>query len=176
MGDVRNKKGNSSLWLAANGGHLDVVQLLYSAGADIDSQDNRKVSCLMAAFRKGHSKVVKWLVKHVTQFPSDTELTSFIRTISDKDMIKKTHQCLEIIRVAKERQASEANRAASILLEELEQEKTREESKKAAAARKREKKKRKKAEKRGKADDDDDDADGDDEVEEKDNDKVVNGE
>ncbi len=36
--DVRNKKGNSSLWLAANGGHLDVVQLLYSAGADIDSQ------------------------------------------------------------------------------------------------------------------------------------------
>jgi ankyrin repeat protein len=30
--DVRNKKGNSSLWLAANGGHLDVVQLLYSAG------------------------------------------------------------------------------------------------------------------------------------------------
>ncbi len=36
--DVRSKKGNSSLWLAANGGHLDVVQLLYSAGADIDSQ------------------------------------------------------------------------------------------------------------------------------------------
>jgi len=124
--DVRNKKGNSSLWLAANGGHLDVVQLLYSAGADIDSQDNRKVSCLMAAFRKGHSKVVKWLVKHVTQFPSDTELTRFIATINDKDMIKKTHQCLEIIRIAKERQASEANKAASILLEELEQEKTRE--------------------------------------------------
>merc|ERR1711962_1358532 len=174
--DVRNKKGNSSLWLAANGGHLDVVQLLYSAGADIDSQDNRKVSCLMAAFRKGHSKVVKWLVKHVTQFPSDTELTRFIATISDKDLLKKTHQCLEIIRVAKERQQVEANKAASILLEELEQEKTREESKKAAAARKREKKKRKKAEKRGKADDDDDDGDGDDEVEEKDNDKVVNGE
>jgi ankyrin repeat domain-containing protein 17 len=71
--DVRNKKGNSSLWLAANGGHLEVVQLLYSAGADIDSQDNRKVSCLMAAFRKGHTKVVKWMVKHVTQFPSDQE-------------------------------------------------------------------------------------------------------
>jgi len=155
--DVRNKKGNSSLWLAANGGHLDVVQLLYSAGADIDSQDNRKVSCLMAALRKGHSKVVKWLVKHVTQFPSDTELTRFIATISDKDLLKKTHQCLEIIRVAKERQASEANKAASILLEELEQEKTREESKKAAAARKREKKKRKKAEKRGKIDDEEED-------------------
>merc|ERR1719495_1763903 len=48
-------------------------------------------------------------------------------------------------------------KAASILLEELEQEKTREESKKAAAARKREKKKRKKAEKRGKIEDDEED-------------------
>merc|ERR1711876_165314 len=117
-----------------------------------------------AAFRKGHSKVVKWLVKHVTQFPGDTELTRFIATISDKDMIKKTHQCLEIIRVAKERQASEANKAASILLEELEQEKTREESKKAAAARKREKKKKKeerKAEKQSKAPEDEDDCDDD---------------
>jgi hypothetical protein len=41
--EVKNKKGNSPLWLAANGGHLNVVELLYSAGADIDSQDNRKV-------------------------------------------------------------------------------------------------------------------------------------
>ena len=145
--DVRNKKGNSSLWLAANGGHLDVVQLLHSAGADIDSQDNRKVSCLMAAFRKGHSKVVKWMVKHVSQFPSDTELTRYIATISDKDLLKKCHTCMEIIRVAKERQAAEAAKNASNLLEELDREKNLEESKKAAAARKREKKKRKKLEK-----------------------------
>lgn len=41
--EVKNKKGNSPLWLAANGGHLNVVDLLYHAGADIDSQDNRKV-------------------------------------------------------------------------------------------------------------------------------------
>merc|ERR1711978_84407 len=27
--DVRNKKGHPALWLAANGGHLDVVQLLH---------------------------------------------------------------------------------------------------------------------------------------------------
>merc|ERR1712061_612124 len=145
--DVRNKKGNSSLWLAANGGHLDVVQLLHSAGADIDSQDNRKVSCLMAALRKGHSKVVKWMVKHVSQFPSDTELTRYIATVSDKDLLKKCHTCMEIIRVAKERQAAEAARNASSLLEELDREKNMEESKKAAAARKREKKKKKKLEK-----------------------------
>merc|ERR1712179_562428 len=154
MGETR--KGTPAFgWLL-----MEVIWTSYSCCADIDSQDNRKVSCLMAAFRKGHSKVVKWLGKHVTQFPSDTELTRFIATISDKDLLKKTHQCLEIIRVAKERQASEANKAASILLEELEQEKTREESKKAAAARKREKKKKKKeerkAEKQTKNDDDDD--------------------
>lgn len=41
--EVKNKKGNSPLWLAANGGHLPVVEILYNVGADIDSQDNRKV-------------------------------------------------------------------------------------------------------------------------------------
>ena len=82
--DVKNKKGNSPLWLACNGGHLDVVQLIVNSKADVDSQDNRRVSCLMAAFRKGHVKVVKWLVKHVTQFPSDTECMRYIATITDK--------------------------------------------------------------------------------------------
>ena len=38
----------------------------------------------MAAFRKGHIKVVKWLVKHVHQFPSDSECTRFVSTLSDK--------------------------------------------------------------------------------------------
>ena len=72
--DAKNKKGNTPLWLAANGklkftivctpgnmccmyainlgGHLDVVKCLLMARADPDIQDNRKVSCLMAAFRK----------------------------------------------------------------------------------------------------------------------------
>ena len=66
------------------GGHLEVCQLLFGYGADVDSQDNRKVSILMAAFRKGHIKVVKWLVKHVHQFPSDSECTRFVSTLSDK--------------------------------------------------------------------------------------------
>lgn len=50
--DVRNKKGNTPLWLAANGGHFDVVQLLEQSGADVDAADNRKITPLMAAFRK----------------------------------------------------------------------------------------------------------------------------
>jgi len=49
---VRNKKGNTPLWLAANGGHFDVVQLLVHANADVDAADNRKITPLMAAFRK----------------------------------------------------------------------------------------------------------------------------
>ncbi|CAG2105105.1 unnamed protein product, partial [Medioppia subpectinata] len=145
--DVKNKKGNSPLWLACNGGHLDVVQLLVNAGCDIDSQDNRKVSCLMSAFRKGHVKVVKWMVKHVNQFPADQEITRFIALINDKELLKKTNQCAEILRQAKERQAAEANKNASILLEEIDLERTREEHRKAAAARRRERKRIKKKEK-----------------------------
>jgi len=57
--EVKNKKGNSPLWLAANGGHLNVVELLYNTGADIDSQDNRKVLFthiphnVLRSFKKG---------------------------------------------------------------------------------------------------------------------------
>ena len=76
---------------------------------------------------------------------------------------------MEVIRIAKDRQAAEAAKNASSLLEELDREKNLEESKKAAAARKREKKKRKKLERQQKSgggsetksedknDDDDDD-------------------
>ncbi|XP_047998051.1 ankyrin repeat and KH domain-containing protein 1-like isoform X4 [Leguminivora glycinivorella] len=146
--EVKNKKGNSPLWLAANGGHLAVVEMLYAAGADIDSQDNRKVSCLMAAFRKGHTKVVKWMVGVVTQFPSDQEMTRYICTISDKELLDKCQECVRAIRAAKETQAARANQNATILLEELDAERCREESRRQAAARRRERKKKKKMEKK----------------------------
>lgn len=107
-----------------------------------------KVSCLMAAFRKGHTKVVKWMVNHVTQFPSDQEMIRYISTVSDKDLLEKCQECVKIIRAAKETQAAKANKNATILLEELDMEKNREESKKAAAARRRERKKKKKLEKK----------------------------
>ena len=102
----------------------------------------------MAAFRKGHVKVVKWMVKRVAQFPSDQEMTRFISTTVDKDLLKKCHHCMEIIRAAKDHQAAEANKNAANLLDELDMEKIREDLKRAAAARKREKKKRKKQEKK----------------------------
>jgi hypothetical protein len=61
--------------------YLEVAQyLLYM----FCMTDYLQVSCLMAAFRKGHMKVVKWMVNHVTQFPSDQEMTRYISTVSDK--------------------------------------------------------------------------------------------
>ncbi|NWI68607.1 ANR17 protein, partial [Todus mexicanus] len=144
--DVRNKKGNTPLWLAANGGHLDVVQLLVQAGADVDAADNRKITPLMAAFRKGHVKVVRYLVKEVNQFPSDSECMRYIATITDKEMLKKCHLCMESIVQAKDRQAAEANKNASILLEELDLEKAK--SRRLALAAKREKRKEKRRKKK----------------------------
>lgn len=67
-----------------SGGHLDVCQLLARDYADVNATDNRGVSCLMAAFRKGNVKVVKWLVKHVSQFPPDSDCKRFMQTVSDK--------------------------------------------------------------------------------------------
>ncbi|XP_057589291.1 ankyrin repeat and KH domain-containing protein 1 isoform X11 [Hippopotamus amphibius kiboko] len=146
--DVRNKKGNTPLWLASNGGHFDVVQLLVQASADVDAADNRKITPLMSAFRKGHVKVVQYLVKEVNQFPSDIECMRYIATITDKELLKKCHQCVETIVKAKDQQAAEANKNASILLKELDLEKSREESRKQALAAKREKRKEKRKKKK----------------------------
>jgi ankyrin repeat domain-containing protein 17 len=103
----------------------------------------------MAAFRKGHVKVVRWIVKFVKQFPNDSEMSRyFLAVASEPELLKRSQQCMEYIKQAKDKQALEASKNANILLEELELEKCREESKKLAAAKRREKKKKKKQEKK----------------------------
>jgi len=111
-------------------------------------QDNRNVSCLMAAFRKGHVQLVEWMVKRVTQFPSDEEILRIITTTIDNDLLPKCQLCKEIICAAKDHKTAEANKRAAYLLKELDMEKNREDLKRAAAAKKREKKKQKKREQR----------------------------
>lgn len=81
------------MWLACNNGHLEVVQLLVTRSADPDSSDFRKVSCLMVAFRRGHSKVVKYLVRQVRQFPSDADCRRLISTITDKVNLRQLFLC-----------------------------------------------------------------------------------
>ena len=60
-----------------------------------------------------------------------------------QELAKKCQACVEIIRVAKERQAAEANRNATSLLEELAQEDAIQRQQKCLAAKKRDKKKKK---------------------------------
>ena len=66
-----------------------MCQLLARDYADVNACDNRGVSCVMAAFRKGNVKVVKWLVKHVSQFPADADCKRFMATVSDKVKLKR---------------------------------------------------------------------------------------
>ena len=71
--------------------------------------------------------MVKYLVKKVTQFPSDQECYNYIQSIKDKDpeLRMRCAQCVETIKTAKERQEKEANKHADALLREIENEKTR---------------------------------------------------
>ena len=73
----------------------------------------------------GHVKVVKYLVKKVTQFPSDQECYHYIQSIKDKDpeLRMRCAQCVETIITAKERQEKKANEHADELLREIEEEK-----------------------------------------------------
>ena len=72
------------------GGFVEVVQLLVAHGADVHSEDNRHVSCIMIAFRKAHVKVIKVLVRHVTQFPPDQDCLRYIATLTDKVSVNVT--------------------------------------------------------------------------------------
>jgi len=56
-----NPGGWSMLHYAANGGRLEVVQFLFSAGADINLRDYDNQSPLMLAQRQGHDEVVNFL-------------------------------------------------------------------------------------------------------------------
>ncbi|KAJ1371413.1 Ankyrin repeat and KH domain-containing protein 1, partial [Parelaphostrongylus tenuis] len=95
--DARNKKGCTALWLACHGGHLETVQTLVKHGADVDMQDNRKMSPLMVAFRKGHVKVVQHMVEHVRQFPGDQELSRYLTTINEPDLLQNCRECMDLI-------------------------------------------------------------------------------
>ncbi|KAL3313749.1 Ankyrin repeat domain-containing protein 17 [Cichlidogyrus casuarinus] len=94
--EAKNKKGSTSLWLACNGGHIEVCRVLIEFGAHVDAQDNRHVSCLMAAFRKGNLTVVNLLVPQVSHFPPDKDLLRHMKTIYNDEVSclrARTHAC-----------------------------------------------------------------------------------
>jgi ankyrin repeat domain-containing protein 17 len=171
--EARNRRGCTPLWLACAQGHGECVQLLVGVGgADVDAAEARhRVTCLLAAFRAGHIKICKYLVRHVRHFPADAECAKHIQqllsgnnnnsnntavtasketglVVVDRELVRRCEQCAAVIVAARERQAAEAARNALQLLRELDAERNREETKRAAAQRKREKRKLKKEEKK----------------------------
>ena len=138
--EAKNKKGNSPLWLAANGGHLNVVEYLYKNGANIDSQDNRKISCLMAAFHKGHVHIVNWMVNLVSLFPPEDELSRYMNSDAVREDFHKYSECCTIIEKARSERAIKANEIAANLIKEIDMEKIRDDSRRSIFNVKRDKK------------------------------------
>ncbi|XP_055346257.1 ankyrin repeat and KH domain-containing protein 1-like isoform X2 [Paramacrobiotus metropolitanus] len=153
--NVRNKKGCSPLWLACQNGHLDCVRALVASGkADVDARDNRQMSCILTAFKRGHENIVKILVDHIRCYPSEEEMTRYCKDIkltgNNNYLSAVFERCKKAILDAKHKKEAEADAKARSLLEELDlQQKTKE----GQRAKKRDKKKQKK--KTGKNDDDD---------------------
>ena len=59
--NLRNNIGNSALILAAEHGHIDIVDVLVDAGADVKMQNDYGQSALMLATENGHLQVVELL-------------------------------------------------------------------------------------------------------------------
>ncbi|EFO87528.1 hypothetical protein CRE_19589 [Caenorhabditis remanei] len=139
--DARNKKGCSALWLACNNGHLSTAEVLITKGADPDTFDNRKISPMMAAFRKGHIEMVTFMVGHAKQFPNETDLSRAVQAIESEDTKAKCNSCIDVIRNAKKAQAESAEKAANSLLEQIDEENAKNEEKKQKQKEKKNKKK-----------------------------------
>ena len=87
---------------------------------------------------------MKYLVKYVGQFPSDSELCRYIATVTDQvsiqiptsdsissesseclplqEVLSRCHECMNVIVSAKDRQAAQANQAADALIAQIEAE------------------------------------------------------
>lgn len=60
--DQRNADGNTALWLACVGHHLDILTSLVQAGADIDNRNDNGATALMYASSAGKADVVERLL------------------------------------------------------------------------------------------------------------------
>merc|ERR1712166_879330 len=59
--DYRSADGVSSVWMAAQKGHTEVVKVLAGFGADVKQADNNGHSPVWKAAQKGHTEVIKVL-------------------------------------------------------------------------------------------------------------------
>uniref|UniRef100_A0A663MRS8 Ankyrin repeat domain 17 n=1 Tax=Athene cunicularia TaxID=194338 RepID=A0A663MRS8_ATHCN len=164
----RAKTGLTPLMEAASGGYAEVGRVLLDKGADVNAPPvpSSRDTALTIAADKGHYKFCELLISRgahidVRNKKGNTPLwlaanggsalvlaNTYLCHLCNTCMLKKCHLCMESIVQAKDRQAAEANKNASILLEELDLEKLREESRRLALAAKREKRKEKRRKKK----------------------------
>uniref|UniRef100_A0A663MR02 Ankyrin repeat domain 17 n=1 Tax=Athene cunicularia TaxID=194338 RepID=A0A663MR02_ATHCN len=156
----RAKTGLTPLMEAASGGYAEVGRVLLDKGADVNAPPvpSSRDTALTIAADKGHYKFCELLISRgahidVRNKKGNTPLWLAANggsalVLANTEMLKKCHLCMESIVQAKDRQAAEANKNASILLEELDLEKLREESRRLALAAKREKRKEKRRKKK----------------------------
>ena len=62
-GDIETTKSTSSLILAAESGHLDVVRLLIETAADVNAARSDGYTALMCAAQNGHTDCAKLLIE-----------------------------------------------------------------------------------------------------------------
>lgn len=60
--NAKDEYGNTSLHLAANRGHRDVVGLLITKGANLNIRTNKGRTALSLANKKGHEEIVELLL------------------------------------------------------------------------------------------------------------------
>ena len=99
----------------------------------------------MAALKKGHVKIIKLLIRHVNQYPSDADCDKCLaQVVNNPELERRCRHCISVIDDAKVRQFQAADLNAKNLLLEEQAEKFVLENKRLAAQKKREKKKLKK--------------------------------
>lgn len=59
----RNNNGNTCLWIACDGAHVDIVTYLLGYGVDPNVQNNKGDSALIPACQKGNETIVKMLLE-----------------------------------------------------------------------------------------------------------------
>lgn len=93
--EARNTDGNTALWLACVGNHLDVIDMLVDAGIDIDNRNDNGATSLMYASSAGKAEVVaKLLARGADPEPETPEGFSALDLAS-------TIECLKLLRYAR---------------------------------------------------------------------------
>jgi 7,8-dihydropterin-6-yl-methyl-4-(beta-D-ribofuranosyl)aminobenzene 5'-phosphate synthase len=64
LANAKNEEQETPLHSAVSGGHVDIVEFLIAAGADIDAQDSQKRTPLHLACYDGHRDIAEKLISH----------------------------------------------------------------------------------------------------------------